>query len=182
MKGKLESEGSYELFQTTKGHQILSLNNKNYFAVIKGQKGEMLIGTDSDHEKEKTLKHGKFYLASFDNDPEFNDIPHLFLQEGNKFREWILPNDKPTEKDYQKKLVRTGNMVSMSKVEEHIKGSANKGSEKKASGSPSRKSSSGRSRDNLDNKSKNELMEMAKKKNIRGRSAMNKKQLIEELK
>jgi hypothetical protein len=174
MKAKLESEGNYELFQTTKGHQILSLNNKNFFAVIKGQKGEMLIATDSDHEKEKTLKHGKFYLASFDNDPEFNDIPHLFLQEGNKFREWILPNDKPTEKDYQKKLVRTGNMVSMSKVEEHIKGSAKKGSEKKST----EKRASG----NLDDKSKNELMEMAKKKNIRGRSGMNKKQLINELK
>jgi hypothetical protein len=173
MKSKLESEGSYELFQTAKGHLILSLNNKNFFAVIKGQKGEMLIATDSDHEKERTLKEGKFYLASFDNDPEFNDVPHLFLQEGNQFREWILPNDKPTQNDYQKKLVRTGNMVSMSKVEEHIKGSANKGSGKK---SPEKRSSG-----DLNDKSKSELMEMAKKKNIKGRSGMNKKQLINEL-
>jgi hypothetical protein len=182
MKGKLESEGSYELFQTTKGHQILSLNNKNYFAVIKGQKGEMLIATDSDHEKEKTLKNGKFYLASFDNDPEFNDIPHLFLQEGNKFREWILPNDKPTEKDYQKKLVRTGNMVSMSKVEEHIKGSASKDSERKSSGKRTSGRSSSKPSGDLNDKSKNELMDMAKKKHIKGRSGMNKKQLIQELK
>jgi len=122
MRGKLEKQGNYELFETTNGHQILNLNNKNYFAVIKGQKGDMLIATDSDHEKARTINKGKFYLADFDNDPEFSDMPHLFLQEGDKYREWILPNDEPSKADYQKKLVRTKKMVSKSKVEEHVKG------------------------------------------------------------
>lgn len=166
MKNKIENEGKYELFRTTKGHQILNLNDKTFFAVITGQKGDILVSTDSDHEKDKTLKKGRFYLATFDDDPEFNDIPHLFLEEGNKYREWILPNDKPTKKDYQKKLVKTGNLVEKSKVEKHLKGR----SHQKQQGS------------NLGSKNKKELMDMAREKGIRGRSKMKKSQLIEELK
>jgi hypothetical protein len=167
MKGKLENEGNYELFRTTKGHQILNLNDKSFFAVIEGQKGDMLIATDSDHEKDKTIKKGKFYLADFDDDPEFNDLPHLFLQEGNKYREWILPNDKPSQKDYQKKLVKTSNLVNKSKVDEHIKGNSNKGKDEGQRKDP-----------DLSSKSKNELMAIARDKNLRGRSKMSKKELI----
>lgn len=172
MKGKLEMEGHYELFETTKGNQILSLNNKNYFAVVEGQRGDLLVGTDSDHEKSKTLQKGKFYLADFDDDPEFRDVPHLFLQEGRKYREWLLPNNKPSVKDYQKKLVKTDHLISWSKVEKHIKGRGNVGTEKKYEGKA----------ENLRSKSRNELYELAKSKKISGRSKMNKEQLVEKLK
>lgn len=124
MKGKLESEGHYELFKTANGNQILNLNDKNFFAVAKGKRGDILVKTDGDHERERTIREGKFYLADFDDDPAFSDMPHLFLQEGNKYREWILPNDKPTKGDYQKKLVKTGKLVSKAKVEAHVKGNA----------------------------------------------------------
>lgn len=171
MRGKLENKGNYDLFRTTNGNQILNLNDKHFFAVVKGQRGEILVGTDSDHEKDKTLKKGKFFLADFDDDPEFRDMPHLFLQEGSKFREWILPNDKPTKSDYQKKLIRSGNLVSKSKVEKHVKGKGNTGSEKQYKGKP----------EGLRSKTKNELYEMAKKENISGRSKMNKEELIKKL-
>jgi hypothetical protein len=171
MRGKLEKEGNYELFETANGHQILNLNNKNYFAVIGGQKGDILVATDSDHEKSKVLKKGRFYLADFENDPEFSDMPHLFLQEGNKYREWILPNHEPSEKDYQKKLVRTGNLVSKAKVESHVKGKGHEGSEKKYEGKS----------ESLRSKSKAGLMEMAKKRSLTGRSKMSKEQLARKL-
>lgn len=171
MRGKLENEGHYELFMTTKGHQILNLNDKTFFAVVKGQRGDMLVATDADHQKDKTVKQGKFYLADFKDDPEFRDMPHLFLQEGNKFREWILPNDKPTRGDYQKKLVKTGNLVSKSKVESHVKGKGNAGSEKQYEGRP----------ESLRTKSRNELYGMAQKRNIPGRSKMNKEELVKKL-
>ena len=172
MRGKLQSEGHYELFQTTKGNQILSLNDKDFFAVVEGRQGDILVRTDKDHEKDKTVKKGRFYLADFKDDPEFNDVTHLFLQEGNKYREWILPNNRPTKNDYQKKLIKSGNLVSKSKVEEHVKGKGNAGSEKQYEGKP----------ENLRAKSKNELYEMAKKQNISGRSKMKKEELVKELK
>jgi hypothetical protein len=172
MRGKLESEGHYELFETTHGNQILNLNNKDFFAVIKGKRGDILVATDSNHKKSKTIKEGQFYLADFEDDPEFSDMTHLFLQEGNKYREWLLPNDKPTEKDYQKKLVKSENLVSKSKVEKHIKGEGNTGTEKKYSKKPEK----------LRSKTKDELYQMAIKQDISGRSKMNKDQLIEKLK
>jgi len=171
MRGKLEKEGKYDLFETTKGSQILNLNDKSFFAVVEGQRGDILVGTDADHEKKNTIKNGQFYLANFDDDPEFNDLPHLFLQEGNKFREWILPNDYPTKSDYQKKLVRTNNLVSKSKVEEHVKGEGKKGTEKQYQDKP----------EGLRAKSKDELYEMAKKEDIPNRSSMDKEELVKEL-
>ena len=175
MNGKIENEGYYELFRTNKGHDILSLNDKKFFAVIKGQKGDMLIATDSDHQKDETLKKGKFYLVSFEDDPEFRNFPHLFLQEGSRYREWILPNDRPTEKDYQKKLIKTGNLVSRTIVEEHIKGKEGEAPDKQY-----RRRSRGKPVD-LKSKSRNELYNLAKKRNVPGRSKMKKEQLIREL-
>ncbi len=171
MRGKLENEGHYELFKTINGNQILNLNDNKFFAVVKGQKGDLLIATDEDHQKEKTIRQGNFYLSDFDDDPEFSDMPHLFLEEGEKYREWILPNDKPTQGDYQKKLVKSGNLVSKSKVERHVKGKGNTGTEKQYIGK----------QEKLRSKTKDELYEMAKKKNISGRSRMKKEELVEKL-
>jgi hypothetical protein len=187
MQGSLHKQGNYELFETTKGHQILNLNDDEFYAVVEGQKGDILVKSDADHEKQKTVKKGKFYLAAFEDDPEFNDIPHLFLQEGrNKFREWILPRETPSSKDYQKKLVRTGNTVSKEKVEYHVHGKGDKGTEKQYSGTKkqakSKKEAAGATgRQKLESKTKNELYEMAKRKKIDGRSKMDKDQLIDAL-
>ncbi len=171
MRGKLENEGHYELFRTTHGNQILNLNDKRFFAVVKGQQGDLLIATDEDHEKDKSLKQGHFYLSDFDDDPEFRDMPHLFLEEGNKYREWILPNDKPTKNDYQKKLVKSGSLVPKSKVEKHVKGKGNAGTEKQYQDKP----------EGLRSKTKSELYEMARKKDISGRSKMKKEELVNKL-
>lgn len=192
MQGHLEKSGKYELFETTKGHQILNLNDEDFFAVVEGQKGDILVRSDADHDKKKTLKHGKFYLAAFDDDPEFNDVPHLFLQDGkSRYIEWILPRDLPTNKDHQKKLVRTDSRVDKDKVEYHTQGSGKKGREKQyqgtgkhanskaeASGKKSGKSSHGT--DLLD-KNKSELYEMAKKEDLPGRSKMDKQELAQKL-
>lgn len=178
MHGELEKEGHYELFETNHGHKILVLNNKNWYAIIKGDYGDLLVKTDSDHKKKRTIQEGKFYLADFEDDPEFRDVPHLFLKDGKEYKEFILPNDLPGNKNYQKKLVRTGDKVSAQKVEEHVKGRGNKGSEKQYKDEEQNKP---RSAGDLENKSVEELQEMARKKNIEGRSNMNKDELIKKL-
>lgn len=197
MKGKLEKEGKYELFETTHGHQILNLNNESFFAIVEGQKGDIIVKSDSDHKKKKTLSKGKFYLADFNNDPEFRDIPHLFLEEGKKYREWILPNDEPSKRDYQKKLVRTDNLVDKGKVENHVKDKDKKVAEKNSNRTDKEAKSSkdlqkssenvqrmrgAKKKSDFENKTKTELYELAKKKKIEGRSNMNKDDLIKALK
>lgn len=171
MRGNLKKEGKYELFKTTHGHQILNLENKSFYALVEGQKGDIIVHSDSDHKKDKSVSKGKFYYADFDDDPEFKDMIHLFLQDGNKFRELILPNGLPTKSDTQRKLIRTDEKLTQDKVLSHVKGKGNKGGEKQYSGK----------KEGLANKSKEELYEMAKKKDIKGRSKMDKKELIKEL-
>ena len=180
MQGKLEKKGHYDLFETTEGHQILNLNDKHFFAVVKGKYGDILVGSNADHEKKKTLHEGHFYLADFEDDPEFKDMPHLFLEEGNKYREWILPNDYPTKGDYQKKLIKTGDLVDKDKVKYREK--QYQGTEKEAK---SKKEAAGKGaapkKEALEQKTKDELYEEAKKKDIEGRSEMNKEELVKAL-
>lgn len=33
MRGKLKDKGSHELFRTTEGHQILNIQNKDFYAI-----------------------------------------------------------------------------------------------------------------------------------------------------
>lgn len=120
MKGELKREGEYELFKTSRGHQIINLG-KEYYALVKGQKGDIIVKSDSDHEKDKTLSKGNYYYVDFKDDPQFQDTPHLFLEDGDQFRELILPEGFPKEKDYQKKLVRTDKKLSKEKVLGHVK-------------------------------------------------------------
>lgn len=172
MRGTLKKNGHYELFETTKGHQILNLDDQEFYAIVEGQKGDIIVHSDSDHEKKKTQEEGNFYLAEFKNDPEFQDIPHLFLESRDKYREFLLPNGLPTKSNYQKKLIRTEEKIDKGKVKEHVEGEGDKGTEKqyqdKAEG--------------LRTKSKQELYKKAKKQNIRNRSKMNKEELVDHLK
>lgn len=196
MRGNLEKSGHYELIETTKGHQILNLNDNDFYAIVEGQKGDLIVRSDSDHEKKKLIRQGKFYFADFDDDPEFNDIPHLFLQDsGGRYREWILPKGVPSKGDHQKKLVRSGTLIDKDKVEYHTEGEGSKGREKKYKGTEhhakskseaaghtsgaNRKGSSGR--EALESKRKNELYDLAKKKEIEGRSKMDRSALIDAL-
>lgn len=66
MHGKLKKEGAYELFRTTKGHQILTLDKKEWYAVMETGQGHILVKSDADDEKEKTVDQGQSYLADFE--------------------------------------------------------------------------------------------------------------------
>lgn len=172
MRGTVKKNGNYELFETTKGHQILTLDEKEWYALVEGQKGDIIVHSDSDHEKKKTLQKGEFYLADFKDDPEFRDMPHLFMEKGNQFTELILPNGLPTKSDHQRKLVRTDEKIPKSKIREHIEGKGNKGSEKQYEREP----------EGLRAKTKEELYNKAKKEDVKGRSKMNKEELAQHLK
>lgn len=120
MTVKIDDKGDYELFETTRGHRILVLNGERWFAWVEGQQGEILVHTDSDHEKDHTIQEGEFYLADFEDDPNYRDMPHLFLQNEDRFEELILPNGLPTEQDKQKKIVSTDETVPQDELTSHL--------------------------------------------------------------
>ena len=171
MRGELKREGKYELFKTTHGHQILNLEDKDFYALVEGQKGDVIVHSDSDHQKDKTVSKGKFYYANFEDDPEFKDMLHLFMEDGKHYRELILPQGFPNKSNHQKKLVRTVEKLSEDKVMEHVKGKGNKGSEEQYEGKA----------EGLRNKTKEELYDLAQKHHIDGRSKMDKNELVKKL-
>ncbi len=172
MRGKLKEEGKYELFRTSHGHEILSLEGSDYYALVEGQQGDLIIHSDSDHKKQKTISKGKYFYADFEDDPEFQDMAHIFLEDSSKFRELIVPEGLPTKSDHQKKLVRTKDKLPREKVMEHVKGKGNKGNEKQYSDK----------KEGLRAKTKEELYDLAQKHNVEGRSKMAKEELIKKLK
>jgi hypothetical protein len=111
MSVKVEDKGHYELFETTNGNHTLILNEGRWFAWVEGQQGEILVHTDSDHEKNHTIQEGQFYLVDFEDDPNYQDNPHLFLQNEDRFQELILPNGLPDDRGHQKRIVGTGKTV-----------------------------------------------------------------------
>lgn len=176
MHGKLKKEGDYELFMTTKGHEILTLDKKEWYAVVETNQGHILVKSDENHEKSKTIDKGLYYLAAFNDDPEFKDMPHLFLKDTKtKYKDFVLPQGLPTNGNKRKKVIVTDDKVKSETVEYHVKGPGDKGSEKKYQESSSKKHS-------LSDLTKGELYEEAKKKQIPGRSKMSKKELLEHLK
>jgi hypothetical protein len=121
MSVEVRDKGHYELFETTKKHQILVLNDKRYFAWVKGQQGEILVHSDSDHKKDKTLQDGDFYEVDFKDEEDYQDMPHLLLENGDAYDEHMLPNGLPTEKDHQKKVVNTDKTLSKDKLKKTLK-------------------------------------------------------------
>jgi hypothetical protein len=175
MENKVRKNGNYEMFQTTKNHTILCLDKKEWFAVVEGQQGTIIIGSDSDHQKSKEIGSGKYILVEFNDDPDFKDIPHLFLQKSEKYEEWILPQEFPSGKGDKKKVVVTKEKIDGNEIDSHIdkkiagKQGARKNNESKKQGTE------------LQSKSKGELMEMAKQKGLKNTSKMKKTDLVKEL-
>lgn len=124
MKGDLKKEGEYELFETNHGHEIINLNQEIFFALVKGQQGDLIVRSNSKHTKDRTISKGKFYYIDFEDDPKFKDMPHLFLENGDHYMELILPEGLPNENNYQKKLVRPNEKLSLDNILTYIKGKA----------------------------------------------------------
>lgn len=125
MANQLRREGNFELLQTTEGHEILKLegDTTHWSALVEGDRGELLVKTDHDHEWDQTKRQGQFFYVSFDGDEDFQDTPHLFVANTHgSYDEWILPNGLPDGQDERKKIVRTDHTVRRQKLAEHVDG------------------------------------------------------------
>lgn len=117
----IQEEGHYELFETTRGHRILVLDDALWFAWVEGQQGEILVWTDTDHQKSHTLQRGRFVVADFEDDPNYRDMPHLFLkEEQGPYQELVLPKGLPTEDDDRKKIIATDNRIAADELETYL--------------------------------------------------------------
>ena len=120
MTATVQRRGRYTLFETPRQNRILVLGQDQWYAWVGGQQGDILVGSDRDHERDRTLQEGEFYLVDFVNDPDFTDMQHLFLEKNGDFVEVILPNGLPTDHDSQKRVVGTEKTISREKLTRHV--------------------------------------------------------------
>lgn len=131
----VQEEGHYELFETTKQHRILMLREALWYAWVEGQRGEILVKSDADHEKSRTLQQGRFFVVDFEDDPNYRDVPHLFLERDERYQELVLPNGLPTDRDDRKKIIATDNTLGRDELETYLQHPASAG-EDEAAGLP----------------------------------------------
>lgn len=120
MTATVRRHGQYTMFETPGGNRILSLGSDLWFAWVTGEQGEIFVRSDSDHEQDRTVQEGEFYLVDFQNDPSFTDIPHLFLEREGEFQEIILPNGLPTDDDPQKRVVPAERTITRERLERDL--------------------------------------------------------------
>lgn len=120
MTATVQGRGRYTLFVTPRQNRILVLGDDQWFAWVGGQQGEILVRSDAQHERDRTIQEGQYYLVDFEGDPSFTDVPHLFLERNGEFQEVILPNGIPTDDDAQKRIVGTEKTISRAELERHL--------------------------------------------------------------
>ena len=117
MSVNIMARGRYELREDEHRHRFLVLDGKRWYVWISGQRSPILVRSPRAHPASRPVQRGRYYLVDFKDDPEFRDLPHLFLQKGERYQELLLPNGLPTARDPQKRLVVTHNLLPASKVE-----------------------------------------------------------------
>ena len=120
MSATVQRHGRYTLFETPRSNRILVLGDNQWFAWVSGQQGEILVRSEDEHDRERTIQEGEFYLVDFEDDPDFTDVPHLFLSRNGDFQEVILPNGLPTDDDVQKRVVATEKTVAAGELKQHL--------------------------------------------------------------
>lgn len=124
MAARVQNSGTYELIETVAGNRILGLNGEQWYAWVEGEEGEILVLSDDDHNRRRMIRQGNFFLVDFEGDPDYRDLPHLFLGHLEEYEECVLPNGLPDERDAQKKIIATDNTVGKEKLERYLDSTA----------------------------------------------------------
>ncbi len=126
MSYELQQQGPYTLFHTPDGQRILTLDGSHYaltggyFTIAEGPQGELRALDDGDFEKEDILRQGMFKLVIFRNDPQFQNIPYLFLQKNHHYEEIFLPDGLPNTNDAPGRFIYTDHTIATSELEAYL--------------------------------------------------------------
>lgn len=115
--------GKFKLLRTANGNRILRLKGglKGWYAWVQGNRGDLLVITDGNHDFDVAERKGKFAYAEFQDDPTFQDQPHLFLRKPNgRYDHLVLPEGFPTHDDPQRKLIHIDEDLKKGEVREHV--------------------------------------------------------------
>ena len=106
MEEELKSQGTYELFATPDGKEIVNFDEEEFYLFSKDNSAEYISSIDPDPNTLTTGTSGKYYFVGAKN--EDNPGGSLYLEDESDFRKIEFPEGFPTKRDDPpKKIVRT---------------------------------------------------------------------------
>lgn len=118
MRGNLCERGFYELFESDYGRRILVLDGRRWFA-WNAEDGEEKLYFTSQHKLEGYLKirEGNYLKTNVIDDPEYPDVPHIYLEHKDHYHEIIMEDGLPNSLDVEKKILVTDNIYDKNLVD-----------------------------------------------------------------
>lgn len=121
----IKREGDYELRRIDKEHHILVLDDDrysmvhDYFTVSESSQGRLQLQPDPD-ENGELVRSGEYRLIHFRDDPKFQDVPYLFVEEDDGLREVFLPDGLPDWDEERAKYLYTERTIDVDDLDAHL--------------------------------------------------------------
>ena len=119
-------QGQYEIFRTARRERVMVLDGDHfamepsYFTISEGAQGEFVARNAEDFDRHEILREGRFMLVEFQDDPEFQDIPYVFLERDGKFDEIYIPQGLPDEEGRRRRYIYTDHTIDAEQLEAYL--------------------------------------------------------------
>ncbi|HEY8399955.1 MAG TPA: hypothetical protein VIK89_01765 [Cytophagaceae bacterium] len=121
MKGSLCEKGNYQLFENDYGRRLLILDGRRWFAWVVENGNEKLYFTDNHHlDDYLMIREGVYFKTNVLDDPEYPNIPRLYLQHKDHYHEIILLEGLPNLLNIETNILATENIYDRHLVESCI--------------------------------------------------------------
>lgn len=119
-------EGDYQIHRIHRQHHVLRLDDDyfsmtdDYFTIAEGSQGELSTLVRRPRQIEKLLREGRYRLIQFRGDPQFQDVPYLFLQQDGKYREMFLPSGLPRNDVDTTRYIYSDHTIDAERLKSHL--------------------------------------------------------------
>lgn len=118
MTYRITREGIYELYRLEHDQRVLALDNdhfsleRGYFTISEGSQGELVKRRPGEMSDERLVRRGSYRIVEFEEESEFQDIPYLFLEHGDKYDEIFLSEGLPGRMGERRRYIYSDHSIS----------------------------------------------------------------------
>ena len=123
----IERQGDYQILRTTEDRRVLVLDGQSYvmhrayFTIAEGSQGELEAVNEADVDSLEVLRQGTYKVVVFCEDPQFQDIPYLFLEREGKYDELFIPRGLPGEPGAKVHYIYTDHTIDTDRLEAYLR-------------------------------------------------------------
>lgn len=126
MTYRISRDGIYELYR--KGEErVLALDDeqfsleRGYFTISEGSQGELVKRDSTDVSDDHLVRRGSYRIVEFEEESEFQDIPYLFLEHGDRYDEVFLSEGLPGRVGERRRYIYTDHTIPVDELDAYLK-------------------------------------------------------------